>query len=285
MLTAPDFTLPTPNPRGTNTTDAVWWLRCQLLALESSTEDGGTYADKKGFHNRGRQVVDRGQGNSNTDYSIRDAINRTGPWWQNFSSGFDWTFRTAQAGNYDLIAKYTKRLFDAALNPADTRLDLVLFEFYGQADWDKTVEGYNEFREAAATSDQSHLWHIHFSFLRSKCGDFWAMWALYTVLIGWTLDQWKASVGIEVPPAPPVGQLPSGLPVYALGARVLKNTAPDMKGTDVLYVQKFIGPRCGIADGIFGVKTEAGVRWYQGMRGIRVDGEVGPQTWRNMGVR
>lgn len=287
MLTAPDFTLPSPNPRATNTTDAVWWFRCQLLALEPDTEDGGTYANKPGFHNKGKQVKDNGLYNPNTDYSIRQAINREGSLWRDYSSAFDWTFKSAQRGDYSIIAKYTQRLFAAALDQTDPRLD-ALYEFYGQADSDRVVEGYNEWEERDVTSDSSHLWHLHFSFLRKFCGDFWQMWAIYTVLAGWTKARWLESIG-QAPPVtnpPPPHQIPGGLPVYALGRRVLRDLNPDMTGTDVLYVQKFIGPeRCGPADGGYGPLTTAGVRWYQRMRGIIADGIVGGQTWRNMGVK
>jgi peptidoglycan hydrolase-like protein with peptidoglycan-binding domain len=61
---------------------------------------------------------------------------------------------------------------------------------------------------------------------------------------------------------------------------------PNLTGDDVAFVQKFIGPaQCGPIDRVFGPRTDAGVRWYQHMRGIAVDGQVGPQTWKQMGVR
>lgn len=58
------------------------------------------------------------------------------------------------------------------------------------------------------------------------------------------------------------------------------------KGNDVKFLQRYIGrKKCGPDDGLFGPKTERGVKWYQAMRGIKVDGIVGPVTWRNLGKR
>jgi hypothetical protein len=88
------------------------------------------------------------------------------------------------------------------------------------------------------------------------------------------------------PVKPPVPKPPVPKPVNAPGTRVLKNASPDMRGADVVFVQQFIGPaKCGPADGASGAKTAQGVRWYQGMRGIHVDGMVGPETWKQMGVK
>lgn len=89
----------------------------------------------------------------------------------------------------------------------------------------------------------------------------------------------KRGFGLWTPdkPSPPGGVAP--------GLRILYLTRPQLRGADVTFVQRFIGPaKCGAADGIYGPATERGVRWYQKMRGIGVDGIVGPATWRNMGV-
>lgn len=195
IMEVPDFNLKTKNPNSNIIPDAQWWLweRCFELEPEQS-ELSGFYADKPGFHNTGNANEKKWPSN----YSIRDATNRRGPWWRTKCSAFDWTFKDAKIGDYKTIDKYTSRLMASARDRNDPRLDLVLFEFYGQDDNDKAVEGWNEFRDEFVTSDSSHLWHIHFSFLRSKCGDFWAFWALYTVLIGWTVAQWRAS--LQAPP-------------------------------------------------------------------------------------
>lgn len=293
MLTKPDFKLPSPNTAYA-TTDQVWWLSRHMLALEPSTRNGGTYADKRGFHNKGSQVRDVGAGNRDTDYSIRDGINRRGDCWRTHSAAWDWTFTDAQRGDYRRIDKYTSRLVASALDKNDPRLDLVLFEFYGQADSDTDVEGYNEYREQHVSSDKSHLWHIHFSFLRSKVDDWWAMWALYTVLTGQSVAAWKASLPAPPPrpPAPaPTSPTPKALPYYRNGTRVLQyrpGSTPSawQRGTDVKFVQMWIGARrCGVADGIAGPKFREGVLWYQRMRGLAADGVVGPRTWAAMGIK
>jgi peptidoglycan hydrolase-like protein with peptidoglycan-binding domain len=53
----------------------------------------------------------------------------------------------------------------------------------------------------------------------------------------------------------------------------------------VRFVQRFIGvSQCGPADGFFGPKTEAGVRFYQKLRGIAVTGVCDAAVFRQMGV-
>jgi hypothetical protein len=109
----------------------------------------------------------------------------------------------------------------------------------------------------------------------------------------WHLSTWDLQTAYDdtrpwaVPnltPAPiPVPSVPG---VYPPGSRVLKLAEPRMTGADVLYVQRWIGvTHAGAADGVFGPKVDAGVRWYQGMRGLAVDGQVGPNTWAQMSVR
>lgn len=180
------------------TTQAVYWFWRKFDLFETNVLLGGTYANKSGFHNDGDTNNNKWPGN----YSVRDAPNKSGPWWKTYSSAIDLTFPDAQAGNYKTIDKYTSRLMASAKNASDPRLDLVLFEFYGQDDDDHVVEGWNEYKEEAVTSDSSHLWHLHLSFLRNKCGDPLAMWALLTVLYGWSVAQWRESLEEDVPLTP-----------------------------------------------------------------------------------
>lgn len=273
-LTRPDFKLEKANPNPGLITDATWWLWLRLDELEPAGLLGGIYADKSGYHNTGKRNLDRWPSN----YSVRDAVDRTGPAWATKAAALDWTFPDAQRGQYGTIDRYTSRLVTSAQNQADPRLDLILREFYGQADTDSHVEGWDERKDVAVTSDSSHLWHIHFSFTRSRVHDFWSMWALLTVLQGWDVARWRASIPGSVAPAPkpPAPKPPAGLPVHRLGSRVLRNVTPDMRGTDIQVFQRFVGKLT--PDGIFGDGTERRTREYQRMRGLKVDGVAGPAT-------
>lgn len=136
---------------------------------------------------------------------------------------------------------------------------------------------------------------------------------------GWTNGEWRDSSGHEDhihvsvgdgPDGQSTGQYDSGEPwgienigkkkdapepTYTKwyrggrGTRVCFGGAPKYKrwsaGDDVKYIQRFIGKKAGRADGFFGPKTRSGVMWYQRMRGLTVDGEVGPQTWKSLKVR
>lgn len=184
-----DFTLPKPNPYH-HVTDAMWWFWCKLHEHDPKIELGGIYANKKGFHNTGAANEKYWPGN----YSIRDYPNRTGPWWRDYASAIDLTFPEAQKGDYSRIATYSQRLIKSGKDNNDPRLGMVLYEFFGQADRDSYVEGYNEYREENASSDPSHLWHIHLEIFRNKCGDFHALYALLTVMMGWTVQQWRDSL-------------------------------------------------------------------------------------------
>lgn len=289
MLDRPDFTLDEPN-RLYHTTDAEWWLWLRLHELEPASRLGGIYANKSGFHNTGNNNERYWPGN----YSIRDTPNRRGPWWREYASAIDWTFPDAQAGNYTTIAKYTKRLFASALNPADPRLPGILFEWYGNDDNDRHVEGYDVYHRQFVTSDSSHLWHIHLSFLRDRCGDMWAMWGLLTVLMGWSVEQWRASLP-EQPPAPPPAPAPTPVPPPSDWTEALIMSLPTLRrgasGRTVKRLQGLLlshNPALGSVswiDGAFGPATEDGVKRFQRAYDLAVDGIVGQQTWTKLVTR
>jgi hypothetical protein len=195
----PDFTLPKPNPNPRRQTDALWWLVCMRLRLEPLSRNGGTFADKPGYHNVGGDLPDFGPGNAKTDHSIRWSYDRTGEWWQDFTAAHDWTFEDAHTGHYGTISKYTSRLINAMKDPRDLRPDNVYAYTIGQADGDLKVEGYHERTNEPISGDKTHLWHRHDSFRRNIVGSKWAMWQALTIDMGWTYAEWLRSVS---PPTP-----------------------------------------------------------------------------------
>jgi hypothetical protein len=158
----------------------------ELLLLESGTENGGIYANKPGYHNTRKA-------NSTTNYSVVDSVDKQGP--DDKAAAYDWTFKAAQSGNYERIIHYTDLLLKSAKDLNDPRLN-GWREFYGQGDWDQQVEGWDTRYGIPATSDSSHLWHIHMSETRGLVNDHANKVAMLSVLKSETVDQWR---GIETP--------------------------------------------------------------------------------------
>lgn len=71
-------------------------------------------------------------------------------------------------------------------------------------------------------------------------------------------------------------------PKYKTEVKPLKLTQRGDKGAEVIVIQNLLNLR-GITnmyvDGIFGAKTEAGVKEFQRLVGIYPDGKVGAKTW------
>lgn len=71
-------------------------------------------------------------------------------------------------------------------------------------------------------------------------------------------------------------------PKYKKEVKSLKLTQRGDKGAEVIVIQHLLNLR-GITnmyvDGIFGAKTEAGVKEFQRLVGIYPDGKVGAKTW------
>jgi len=171
----------TGNPNPAYITDEMWWLWQQLQALEPSSQLGGIYANKPGYHNTRRQLPA-------WDYSVEDdPPDQGGP--GDKAAAIDWTFPNAQAGNYSTIALYTRRLMASAQDPADPRLD-GWREFYGNLNDGGSVDGYDMRYGYAATSDSSHYWHIHLSENRDQATSLDNKKALLSVLSGESLARW-----------------------------------------------------------------------------------------------
>jgi hypothetical protein len=195
----PDFSMDglPPNPNPGRITDALWWLAQMRLRLEPRSENGGILAIKPGYHSYGSRLPGagpNGAGKSTTDHSIRRAPDRRGPWWEQFAAAHDWTFDGAHTGDYTEINLYMRRVMNAMRSLTDRRPDDVYAYVIGQLDGDRQVEGWNEYQDENESGDDSHLWHIHYSFRRNIVGDFWAMWKALTIDMGWTYAEWQQSI-------------------------------------------------------------------------------------------
>lgn len=177
------------NPNDDAITDPMWDLWLALHKLVPTTEYGGIVANKPGYHASGSY----NQRNHPGNYSVRYAVDTNGPWWKTKSSALDWTFGEAQRGDYSKISIRCGYLLKAS-KADDPRL-WGLREWYGQADKDLAVEGWDILLNVEVTSDPTHRWHLHESFLRLYCGDPVVMAANVSVLSGETLAAYKARGG------------------------------------------------------------------------------------------
>lgn len=181
MLVLPDIVIP-PNPAPAVISAEMWRFRTYCLWLEPGSQDvdSGIYANKPGYHNKRSALP-------STDYSVRLPPDKEGP--SDKAAAFDWTFRTAQGGNYARILFYSDRV-EAAFNRRDPRL-YGFREVLCQADTDLQAEGFDFYHWTRRTPDDSHLWHMHFSKLRKYINDRRSYDAMLSILSGQSLAAWE----------------------------------------------------------------------------------------------
>lgn len=124
-----------------------------------------------GYH-RGRSVLPW------NDYSVKLPLDRQGP--SGAASAIDLSFSTAY------MKIMTKRLKASALDPNDNRLECVR-EFYGTLDGKRVYGLIKDSKTGVwsqATSDDSHLWHIHISLFRLFCSNSAEAQKIFDVLAG-----------------------------------------------------------------------------------------------------
>jgi hypothetical protein len=174
------------NPNPSRITDTLWRFRCDCLALEagSGDQDGGIYANKPGYHNTRAA-------NDPDNYSVRDAPDKKGP--SDKAAAWDWTFGSAQNGDYSRISDYGKKML-RAWEDRDPRTN-VLREWLGQTDMDSTPEGLDFRYHTKRTPDGSHAWHIHKSFVRAYIDIPGALNGVLSIYNGQTLDEFLLNGG------------------------------------------------------------------------------------------
>lgn len=169
------------NPNPQYITDQMWnlWLGCEKVI--PGVRLGGIYAHKPGYHS----TVNDNKISWPNDYSIRLPLDLTQP--DNKARAIDLTMDDGQ------MRKCTELLRASAFDAVDDRLSCVR-EFYGTLDG-FIVYGLIKDDEngpwRGATSDSSHLWHIHISIFTAFCS-IWSMLApVASVLSGQSYAQWK----------------------------------------------------------------------------------------------
>lgn len=148
--------------------ETVLWPGCKKTVGDDLL-NGGIYANKSGYHNSRNRL--KANPAWRDDYSIQLAADKLGP--GDLGSAIDLTFKSAQRGNYENIAKYSRRLYEAGRD--DDPRTYPMREFYGNTDADPQVEGWSYYRNEPRSSDPSHAWHIHISIYRKYINDQAAM--------------------------------------------------------------------------------------------------------------
>lgn len=179
-----------------NNLETILWPA--MHRLEPESELGGIYANKRGYHNMRKNLPV-------TDYSVGQFVqDRRGP--DDEACAIDWTFRDAQRGDYKTIKVYSKRLLVAG-RTGDPRTKYWR-EFFGNADDDREVEGWDFAKNRPSTSDTSHLWHIHLSEHREYIGQRAPAEAMASLLAGEPYAAYQERIARKVTMVDINGKLP-----------------------------------------------------------------------------
>lgn len=175
------------NPNPTRISAAMWEFVEALEALEAAdTEYAGSWGDFKPGYHADRNTLLKNP-NWRNDYSIRLPADKLGP--SAMGAAVDWTFRSAQRGDFANIRKYGDRVRRAFL-ARDPRLH-GWREVLCQGDSDAAADGYDFVSWTERTPDSTHTWHFHFSTLRQFIEDRTHYQAMLSILRGETLAQWQ----------------------------------------------------------------------------------------------
>lgn len=156
-------------------TDELKWLGDELCRRtrrpRTAAGDKGDQFHLNGAH-RSQEWILRSRWCTSRTYTVQSGL--TGEPLRHIA-GFDFTPGSAA----EMVAQ-CKRLM-AALKAG--KLEEVR-EFYGNVDGDKVVDGWDNLRNRAATSDSSHLWHFHLSIDRTKLRDRELMERIVVIALG-----------------------------------------------------------------------------------------------------
>jgi len=192
------------NPHPDHISAEMWWFIEQLELLEGrDTVYAGSWGDfKPGYHCDAFNLWWHKDKSGNyiwrNDYSTKlpdDKVLGTAN--EKLGAAVDWTFLSAQAGNFANFKKYGTRI-RAAWAARDPRLK-GWREVLCQGDGDIPADGYDFVTWTERTPDDTHKWHMHFSCLRKHLRERAVFEAMLSILRGETLPQWQG--GDEMPKA------------------------------------------------------------------------------------
>lgn len=171
-----------PNPDPVHITNEMWNLWEGAAQIIPGVRLGGIYANKKGYHN----TVNNNRKYWPTNYSIELALDLPG-FNYTVARAIDLTMPEAE------MIKWTKRMKDSALNPADNRL-MCMREFYGTLDGN-TVYGLIKDNLNGpwkrSTADETHLWHGHGSIFTRFVTNWEMLFPLLSVWRGQSWEDWN----------------------------------------------------------------------------------------------
>lgn len=138
----------------------------------------GTKGDRyhlRGAH-RSQEWIRRSAFCTNRTYTVQAGLTAEQ---ERHLAGFDFTPGSAE----EMVAQCRRIL--AAMKAG--RLDEVR-EFYGNVDGDQVVDGWDNVRDRAASSDSSHLWHWHLTIDRRHCRNQQLMQRILATALGDTVE-------------------------------------------------------------------------------------------------
>jgi hypothetical protein len=167
-------------------TPEVRWLGAELCRRTGRPADAfgakGNTAHLRGAH-RSQEWLINSRWCTNRSYTVQAGL--TGDQLR-YIAGVDWT-----PGNVEAMIAQSRRLMAAVKSGA---LEAVR-ELYCNVDGDKVVDGWDNVRDRAASSDSSHLWHWHLSLDRRRLRD----GALMAQIVDIALGTWKGDGDMAQP--------------------------------------------------------------------------------------
>lgn len=142
-----------------------WRLSGSAIGIKGDT------AHLRGYH-RSREWIRNSAYCVNRSYSVSETSNNRSGGDSRWIAAMDITLPTPQ------LLEVCRRL-DQAVRAG--RLEKVT-EWYGNLGGDRIVDGYDNIRNRVASSDSSHLWHLHISFDRARVNEDHS--DLYEILTG-----------------------------------------------------------------------------------------------------